>query len=205
VSWLVFSRAKHRLIPLAACVAAAVCLVTAWPKLIVGATAQSATALRGELGLPAASLYTVSIPHADPTDGYFADGTTVSVSYNVVDPNKTSARNVGFDLALTVYPAHGTSPCPDLSETLSNVLLSDAVGAPGAETCRTLPNGRWRYTSEFNPDYVTEVERAGGYYMALTVDAQDVTTPFPQLFADTHHPDSAELLAIGLNHDLFDF
>lgn len=203
VAWLVFSRSRRRWAALATCAAVAGCLASAWPKLLVGARAQTAVLMHDEIDVPAASLYAVGIPGARPTDGYFADDGTVSVTYTLDGYTHPAATtDAGYDIGLTVFPATDSSPCPDLSQILLNA-LPDGGGAGTAddEACRRLPDGRWRYAHEYDVNHVTQVERVGGYFIVLTANTHTtgLVEDLPVVFASLHHPTTREFVAIGLS------
>jgi hypothetical protein len=124
-----------------------------------------------------------------------ADATTIGSQTEL----STHPIYYGYDVALTVYPARGSSPCPDLAETLEPVL---PVGFTGGihETCVALPYGRWQDSSEYD-DQVTQIERVNGFFIALTVNTQTarLVKQFRRLFAGLHHPNTDELVAIGLS------
>lgn len=207
VAWLAFARRGRRWIPTALIATLAAGLVMAWPKFELGATAQTAALLRNELNFPAASLYTVGFPGARPTDGYYADRSIVSITYAVSGyARSTSTRKlvapIGYDFALTVYPAgNDTSPCADLGDNLSWVLPDSYGTFADYATCERLPNGRWQYSEQIEPGHVVQVERVGGYFIALTVNTQitGLEEQFPALFTGLHHPNAAELVAVGLD------
>jgi hypothetical protein len=217
---LVFSRPGRRRFYAVVCAVAAACLVvSAWPKLHLGATAQTAAVLNRELGLPAAALYTVGIPGAHPTDGYYADDGAVSIAYTIdgyrhptgtytdvtVSGTQTSATTfpvyIGYDVALTVYPAQANSPCPTIDGNLFSTLPDLYSGGTDDGPCRQLPNGRWQYSAQGDTVHLTEVERIGDFYVALTVNTQTtgLARQLPLLFAGLHHPDAGELVALGLS------
>lgn len=80
-------------------------------------------------------------------------------------------------------------------------MLPDGFGGGTFATCKQLPNGRWQYSENVDPAHLTQVERVGDYYIALTVNLQERTlvAQFPQLFAGLHHPSTDEFVAIGLS------
>jgi hypothetical protein len=104
-------------------------------------------------------------------DGYaHPSGTSTDVSVTGGQTDATTFPDyIGYDLALTVFPAEGGSPCPGLYGTLFLVLPDEFVGASDG-TCQKVPNGRWQYSAKYDANHLTQVERIGDYDIALTVD-----------------------------------
>lgn len=197
VAWLVECRRPQR-IPGLACIAVAGSLVLGWPWLHDRLHNQTADVLRHELGVPGPMLYTVDSPGAQPVGGYFLDDSGLSETYRIAgysDPS--NADYPGYDLVLTVFPVSAASPCG----VIGNLLLDTTGtigGDPQSTTCATQANGMWSYGDGL--DDTTQIKRDAGYFVALTATdtASGLSSRFPAMFANLHHPSNAQLVAIGL-------
>ena len=141
-------------------------------------------------GLPTSCA--VSDPKSESATTSTVNGHTVTM---------TSSDYAGFDVSLTIIPARDATPCIDVGEA-----LLDSVGGVFDSheiTCQRESDGRWQYGSGPFED-LTQIERVGGYFIALTVNfqAEGLEAHFNALFAGLHHPDDAGLVAIGLSHAL---
>ena len=214
VGSLVISRV-HRWIPAISCAAVAACLALVWPSLLGQMRDQTAAVLRHELGVPSSMLYAVGSLGAQPTDGYFYDGSALTLTYRIPgygDPDSTwtyttvvdgktetvrSHDYLGYDLVLSVFPARAATPCTDISVALSNAV---GGGSNSDATCQPEPGGRWQYNDGAYGD-ITQIETADGYFIALAVNSQasGLTAQFAPLFASLHHPTDAQLISAGLS------
>jgi hypothetical protein len=212
--WLIVPRG-HLWIPAVSCIAVATCLTLVWLSLLNHMREQTATALRHELGVPDSMLYAIGTLGAQTTDGYFYDGSALSLTYRIKgysDPNSTSTYSItvngkvetvtshdylGWDLVLAVFPAKDATPCLDIVSALENAV---GGGTRSEATCGRESSGRWQYTDGLSGD-MTQIEIADGYFIALTVNSQasGLTAQFAPLFASLRHPTDAQLVSIGLS------
>ena len=179
------------------------CLALAWPRLLQHSIDTVAAQTRARLGIPSAMLLMENPPPASAFEGFgYSEGVLSSTYDSGGEPMMPTPDYEADDLDLLVYKAQAPTPCASIGH-----VIADTIGDNGGDvqSCRRLADGRWQYIGVPESTAVTQIELYDGYYVALTVDSASLA-PIPVsrlsvLFATLHHPDNAELAAVGQSSD----
>ncbi|ETA71093.1 hypothetical protein [Actinospica robiniae] len=199
---LLIHPSTHRYVRVAP-VAGLVCLALAWPQLLHHSIDTVAAQTRARFGIPGAMLLMVDPQSVSAFEGFgYSEGVLLS-SYDSGGETPLPVPDYeADDLDMVVYKAEASTPCASIGK-----MIDSTVGDNGAsdQSCLRLADGRWQYVGVPENTAVTQIELYDGYYVALTVDSASLTpipaSQLPALFATLHHPDNAELAALGESAD----